>query len=266
MKSFAYHRPSTAQEAARLAGAHLDGQFLAGGQSLLAAMKLRLAQPSDLIDLTRLDTLRGIRVDSQAVTIGALTTHAGVAASAELRRALPAIAELAEGIGDRQVRNRGTLGGSLANNDPAACYPAGVLGTGATIQTDRRVIAADDFFVSLYETKLEPGELITAVTFPFQQNAAYAKFRQPASHFAMAAVFVGRTEGGVRVAVTGAGPGVFRVAAMEQALARDFSPAALEGIAVDADGLNTDLHASAEYRAHLIGVLAKRAVAQALAR
>ena len=266
MKSFAYHRPTTSQDAAHLGGAHPDGQFLAGGQSLLAAMRLRLAQPSDLIDLTGLGDLRGIKVDSNAVTIGAMTTHAAVGASAEARRALPAVAELAEGIGDRQVRNRGTIGGSLANNDPAACYPAAVLGTGATITTERRSIEADDFFVSLYETKLEPGELITSVTFPLQQNAAYVKFRQPASHFAIAAVFVGRTGKGVRVAVTGAGAGVFRVREMEQALTQNFSPEALDGIHVDSTHLNTDMHASAEYRAHLIGVLAKRAVAQALAR
>jgi carbon-monoxide dehydrogenase medium subunit len=269
MKSFAYHRPTALPDAVKLASdPGADARVIAGGQSLLPAMKLRLSQPTHLIDLADVADLKGIRVEGETLRIGAMTTHATVGASSDVRRAFPALAGLAGDIGDRQVRNRGTIGGSLANNDPAACYPAAVLGSGATIYTDRRSIAADDFFVGLFETALEPGELITSVAFPVQQRAAYVRMRQQASHFALVAVFVGTgPDGGVRVAVTGAGQdGVFRVDAFEKALAQRFEAAALDGIEVDAGMLMTDLHASAEFRAHLIGVLAKRAVEQARAR
>ncbi len=229
-------------------------------------MKLRLSSPSDLVDLAHIPELRGIRVDggANAIAIGAMTRHAEVAASLDVGARIPALAALAGAIGDAQVRNRGTLGGSLANNDPAADYPAAVLGLGATIRTQRREIPADDFFQGLFETALTPGELIVSVRFPVPAKAAYEKFRNPASRFAVVGVFVARTGQGVRVAVTGAGAGgVFRMTAMEQALARNWSPEALRSVAVPPDDLQSDLHASAEYRAHLIGVLARRAVARA---
>lgn len=237
------------------------GRPLAGGQSLVAAMKLRLAQPGTLVDLAGIAELKGIRRDGNALVIGAMTRHAEVAASAEVRAAIPALAALAEGIGDRQVRNMGTLGGSLANNDPAACYPAGALGLGATIHTSQRTIAADDFFKGLYETALGDGELVTRVSFPIPAKAAYVKFVQPASRFALVGVFVAQTSGGVRVAVTGAGSSVFRAKAIEDALTKSFAPAAAKAVSMPSAGLNNDLHGSAEYRAHLISVLAGRAVA-----
>jgi len=240
-----------------------DGRLLAGGMTLLPAMKLRLAEPSDLIDLDRIHELRGIEADARGVRIGAMTTHADVAASREVRETIPALADLAGSIGDPQVRNRGTLGGSIANADPAAEYPAAVLGLAATVHTNQREISADDFFTGFFETALDEGEIITAVTFPQPERAAYVKFANPASRYAIVGVMVVQTRGGVRVAVTGAGASVFRVAEMEDALANDFSPGALEGIVVAADGLNEDLNASAEYRAHLVGVIAKRAVAKA---
>jgi len=263
MTPFAFHRPASVASAVQLRSAQADGSYLAGGQSLLPAMKLGLAAPSDLIDLALLPGASGISVESGSLRIGAMTPHAAVAASVEVRKQLPALAVLADGIGDPAVRTRGTLGGSLAQNDPAACYPAAVLGLGATVHTDRRQIAADDFFLGLYQTALQPGELITAVSFPLPKRAAYVKFKQAASRFALVGVFVSVGPQGVRVAVTGAGPCVFRVSALETALAKDWSAKAIEGIAVPADGLNTDLHASAAYRAHLIGVLARRAVAAA---
>lgn len=237
------------------------GRPLAGGQSLVAAMKLRLAQPGTLVDLAGIAELKGIRRDGNALVIGAMTRHAEVAASAEVRAAIPALAALAEGIGDRQVRNMGTLGGSLANNDPAACYPAGALGLGATIHTSQRTIAADDFFKGLYETALGDGELVTRVSFPIPAKAAYVKFVQPASRFALVGVFVAQTSGGVRVAVTGAGSSVFRAKAIEDALTKSFTAEAAKAVKMVATGLNSDLHGSAEYRAHLIPVLAARAVA-----
>ena len=263
MNNFDFHRPASVADAARLVAGAPDGKLLGGGQSLLASMKLGLAAPSDLVDLSQVKDLQGIRVDGDKVRIGAMTSHATVAASAEVQRAIPALAALAAGIGDRAVRTMGTIGGSLANNDPAACYPAAVLGLGATIHTDKRDIAADDFFKGLYETALEANEIITAVSFPVPRKAAYVKFRQPASRFALVGVFVSQGAAGVRVAVTGAGPCAFRVAALERALSANWSAAACSGVPVPADGLNTDLHASAEYRAHLIPVLAGRAVTQA---
>ena len=259
MHAFQYLLPSSAAEAVKAAGIG-DARFIAGGQSLLGAMKLGLAAPELLIDLAALSGLRGITREGDEIVIGAMSTHASVAASAEVA-AIPALAQLADGIGDRQVRHRGTLGGSLANNDPAACYPAAVLGLGATVVTDRRRIAADDFFKGLYETALAPGELITAVRFPVPRRAGWEKFKQPASRFALVGVFVSQGAAGVRVAVTGAGPGVMRIPALEAALSQQWSAAACEGITVLPDGLNSDLHGSAEYRAALIPVLTARAVA-----
>jgi carbon-monoxide dehydrogenase medium subunit len=253
------------QAASSVAAARLgpDDRFLAGGQSLLGAIKLGLAAPAGLVDVRRLAELQGITVDGQAVRIGAATTHATVAASSDVRRAIPALADLAGRIGDRQVRNVGTLGGSLANNDPAACYPAATLGLGATVHTSNRSIAADDFFQGLFTTALQDGELITAVSFPIPKAAAWQKFKQPASRFSLVGVFVARFDAGVRVAVTGAGPGVFRCSELEQALARDWSAAAARAVKVGADGLNSDLHGTAAYRAALIPELAARAVAAA---
>jgi carbon-monoxide dehydrogenase medium subunit len=253
------------QAASSFAAARLgpDDRFLAGGQSLLGAIKLGLAAPAGLVDVRRLAELQGITVDGQAVRIGAATTHATVAASSDVRRAIPALADLAGRIGDRQVRNVGTLGGSLANNDPAACYPAATLGLGATVHTSSRSIAADDFFQGLFTTALQDGELITAVSFPIPKAAAWQKFKQPASRFSLVGVFVARFDTGVRVAVTGAGPGVFRCSELEQALARDWSAAAARAVKVGADGLNSDLHGTAAYRAALIPELAARAVAAA---
>ena len=263
MESMHYHRPASVADAVKLAGQHGDDKLLAGGQSTLPSMRLGLLSPTGWIDLAGIAELQGIRVEGNNIVVGAMTTHATVAASKDVQSRIPALAQLAGGIGDRQVRNRGTIGGSLANSDPAACYPAAVLGLGATIQTDRRKIAADEYFKGLFETALAAGEIITAVHFPVPEKAAYVKFKQPASRFAMVGVFVAKTAGGVRVAVTGAGPCAFRVKALEDKLAAKFAPDSCDGVSVPASGLNTDLHASAEYRAHLITVLAKRAVAAA---
>lgn len=258
-----YHRPVSVAEAVKLMGEHPDDKVLAGGQSTLPSMKLGLLAPEGFIDLAGVAELKGIRVDGSSVVIGAMSTHAEVAASKDVQATIPALALLAGGIGDRAVRNRGTLGGSIAHSDPAACYPAGVLGLGATIHTHTRQIAADDYFKGLYETALAPGELITAVRFPKPEKAAWIKFKQPASRFSIVGVFVARTAGGVRVAVTGAGACAFRVKALEDRLNARFAPESCDGVQISADGLNSDLHGSAEYRAHLIGVLAKRAVAAA---
>ncbi len=263
MYNFAYHRPSSLADAqAALQGAE-DGRLLAGGQTLIPTLKQRLAQPSDVIDLAAIAELRGITVSGGSVAIGAMTRHAEVAASAEVRQAIPALAELASMIGDAQVRNCGTIGGSLATSDPAADYPAAVLGLNATVHTNSREIAADGFFTALFETALEDGEIITKVTFAAPEKAGYAKFPNPASRYAIVGVMATKTASGVRVAVTGAGPCAFRVGEMERALEANFAASALDGISVPADGLNSDLHASAEYRAHLVGVMARRAVAAA---
>lgn len=253
------------QAASSVASARLgaDDKFLAGGQSLLGAIKLGLAAPEGLVDVRRLPELQGITVDAKTVRIGAATTHATVAASSDVQRAIPALADLAGRIGDRQVRNVGTLGGSLANNDPAACYPAAVLALSATIHTSSRQIAADDFFQGLFTTALQDGELITAVSFPIPKAAAWQKFKQPASRFSLVGVFVARLDGGVRVAVTGAGPGVFRCSELETVLGRDWSATAARAVKVSADGLNSDLHGTAAYRAALIPELAARAIAAA---
>lgn len=259
--SFTYTKAASVAEAAQAVGANAEAKLIAGGQSLLGAIKLGLAAPEALIDLSALGDLKGIRLDAGRLHIGAMTTHATVAASKEVQQAIPALADLAGRIGDRQVRNRGTLGGSLANNDPAACYPAAVLGLGATVHTDRRSIAADDFFKGMYETALQSGEVITSVSFPVPEKAGWQKFKQPASRFSIVGVFVAKTVGGVRVAVTGAGAGVFRVAALESALASNWNAGATASVSVSAEGLNNDLHGSAAYRAALIPVLAGRAVA-----
>ena len=265
MHAFEYHRPSSTKDALALAGKKDEARYLAGGQSLVQAMKLRLSAPSDLIDLGSLKDLSFVRASASGVEIGAMTRHADVAGSKEVQKAIPALAALANMIGDRQVRHMGTIGGSLANNDPAADYPAAVLGLGATITTSKRKIEADGFFKGLYETALEPGELITSVSFPAPKRAAYMKFKNPASRFALVGVFVADFGGGkVRVAVTGAGPCAFRQAEMEKALAAKFAPEAVANIKLKQDGLNNDLHASPEYRAHLITVMCKRAVEAAL--
>src|SRR5450830_1669330 len=254
MYAFTFEAPATVAEAAGLAQA--GGKLLAGGQSLLPSMKLRLSAPEQVVDLNRIPSLAGIRREGQAFVIGAMTRHADVAANAELQAAIPALADLAAHIGDRQVRARGTLGGSVANNDPAACYPSALLALGATVITDRREIAADDFFLVMYTTALEDGEIITAVRFPIPQPAAYLKIKQAASRFSL---------GGVRVAVTGAASAVFRHAGLEAALNQSFTPEAAARVPIEADELNSDIHASAAYRANLISVQTQRAVAQALA-
>lgn len=261
MHRFTYRRPASLAEAKAMMAAAADGRLLAGGQTLIPILKQRLAQPSDLVDIGRLAVLKGITVDGGRVTMGAVTTHAEVAAAPEVRRTVPALAALAEGIGDSQVRNRGTIGGSIANADPAADWPAAVVALDATIRTDRRDIAADAFFTGLMETALEVDEIVTAISFPIPETAAYLKFPNPASRYAVVGVMVARTTTKIRLAVTGAGPRVFRVPEMERALARSFTPAALDGLAIPAEGLNEDIHASPEYRAHLVGVMARRAVA-----
>jgi aerobic carbon-monoxide dehydrogenase medium subunit len=263
MYAFNFERPSSLADASKAAAAG-GTKVLAGGQTLLASMKLRLAQPEKLVDLGGIAELAGIRREGNAVVIGAMTRHADVAASAEVKSAIPALAELAAGIGDRQVRAMGTIGGSLANNDPAACYPAGVLAMNATIQTTRRKISADDFFQGMFATALEDGELITGVSFPIPKKAAYLKFKQPASRFALIGVCVAQTDAGVRVAVTGGGNGVFRHTGLEQALAKSFTPQAAAAVKIDAGELSSDLHASAAYRANLVSVMTQRAVAKAL--
>jgi aerobic carbon-monoxide dehydrogenase medium subunit len=266
MYAFDYQRAKTVADAAT-ALAKSGGKALAGGQSLVGAMKLRLANPGTVVDLGGIAELKGIKKEGsnapEAIVIGAMTTHAEVAASAIVKQALPALAALAEGIGDRQVRNRGTLGGALANNDPAADYPAAVLGLGATVHTNKRKIAADDFFKGMYETALATEEIITAVSFPIPKKAAYMKFPQPASRFALVGVFVAQSGAGVRVAVTGAASHVHRANAIEAALAKSFSADAAKAVKIPADHLNSDLHGSAEYRAHLVSVMAARAVAAA---
>jgi carbon-monoxide dehydrogenase medium subunit len=262
MYTFNYLRPTSLADAAK-AAAGADAKVLAGGQTLLPTMKQRLAQPSDLIDLGGIAELKGIKMDGNNVVVGAMTTHAEVAKSSVVKGAIPALCVLADGIGDPQVRNRGTIGGSISNNDPAADYPAGLVGLGATVVTNKRKIAADDFFKGLFETALEAGEIVTAVSFPKPDKAAYAKFPQPASRFALVGVFVSKTGSNVRVAVTGAGPSVFRQADMEKALGANFSADAIKSVKVSASGLNSDIHGSADYRAHLVGVMARRAVAAA---
>ncbi len=262
MYNFEYQKAGSVADAAKAATG--EAKIVAGGMTLIPTLKLRLASPSKLVDLGGIKDLVGIKAEGGGVTIGAMTTHAAVANSAEVKKAIPALADLAEGIGDPAVRNRGTIGGSVANNDPAADYPAACVALGATIVTNKRKIAADDFFTGLFETALQEGEIVTSISFPAPEKAAYQKFRNPASRYALVGVFVAKTKAGVRVAVTGAGEGgVFRKKSFEDALSKNFSAAALDGIKVDAKGLNSDIHASADYRAHIISVMAKRAVAAA---
>jgi carbon-monoxide dehydrogenase medium subunit len=264
MYAFKYHRPTTVRQAANLLAKDSEAKLLAGGHSLLPVMKLRLAKPSAIVDIGRIEGLSGIEVKGRSIVIGALARHVEVANSQAVKDALPVLAKLAGEIGDPAVRHRGTLGGSLANNDPNADYPAAVLGLGATIITSKRRIAADDFFKGLFETVLEPDEIITKVSFPLAKKAAYQKFKHPASGFALVGVFVSKRGSDIRVAVTGAGAnGAFRVTSFEEALKKRFSPKSIEGMSVPADGMNSDIHGSAEYRAHLVGVMARRALAAA---
>ena len=263
MYDFAYHRPKTLAEATAALKGKDEARAMSGGMTLIPTLKQRLAKPSDVVDLNGIKELAGIKADGSSVTVGGMTRHFDVSVSPDVKKVVPALAYLAGHIGDPAVRNRGTMGGSVANNDPAADYPAAVLGLNATITTNSRTIKADDFFKGLFETALEDGELVTGITFPKADKAGYMKFPNPASRYAMVGVFVAKTGNTVRVAVTGAGPCVFRVKAMEDALAKNFSSDAIKDIKVPADGLNSDIHGSAEYRAHLVNVMASRAVDQA---
>ena len=266
MYNFTFHRPTTVRQAAGLLSRNPEAKLLAGGHSLLPVMKQRLAQPSALVDLSQVEGLSGVELKGRSVVIGAMSRHADVAKSDVLREAMPALASVPGSVGDPQVRNRGTIGGSIANNDPNADYPAALLGLGATVITNKRRIAADDFFTGMFSTALEDGEIITKVSFPIAKKAAYEKFKHPASGFALVGVFVSKRGSEIRVAVTGAGSsGVFRVTSFEEALKKRFSPKSLEGLTIPAIGMNSDIHASAEYRAHLVGVMARRAVAKATA-
>ena len=263
MYDFAYHKPTTVADAVKLVAADPEAKFLSGGHTLLPALKHRLNRPSALIDLSGIAELRGIRREGNAIIIGAMTRHVEIETSEIVASAIPALAYMAGHLGDVQVRNRGTMGGSVANNDPAADYPGAVLGLGATVHTSKRRIAADDFFQGIFTTALEVDEILTAIEFPIPEKAGYAKMKNPASRYVMAGVFISKGPMGLRVAVNGAGPGVFRQTAMETALAASWSAAAIAGVKQDAGGLNSDIHGSAEYRAHLVGVMAKRALVMA---
>ncbi len=263
MYDFTYAKPATIADAVAVLAGDDEAKALAGGMTYIPVLKQRLAKPTQVVDLSGLG-LSGITVTATTVTIGAMTRHCVVAASAEVRKAIPALAALAGGIGDEAVRHRGTIGGSLANNDPAACYPSAVLALGATIVTNKRSIPADEYFQGMFTTALEQGEIITSVSFPIPEKAAYEKFKNPASRYAIVGVFVAKFAAGVRVAITGASQGgVFRHEGMEKALSANFSPDATAGVSTPADDMNSDIHASAEYRAHLVGVITKRAVAKA---
>lgn len=263
MYDFGYTKPSSLADAVAALAGDDEAKALAGGQTLIPVLKQRLNKPTKVVDLSKLG-LSGITVTGDSVTIGAMTNHATVAASADVKRAIPALAALAGGIGDIQVRNRGTIGGSLANNDPSACYPSAALALGATITTNKRSISADDYFQGMFTTALDAGEVITSISFPIPAKAAYIKFKNPASRYAMVGAFVANGPKGVRVAVTGAGQsGVFRHTAAEAALSKSWSPAALDGVSISPDNMNSDIHASAPYRAHLVGVITKRAVTAA---
>jgi carbon-monoxide dehydrogenase medium subunit len=263
MYDFVYKRASSVLDAVDKLTSGGDAKLLAGGMTLIPTLKQRLAQPTELIDLNGIAELVGVTVSGNVVTIGAMTRHVDVARNPDVNKLIPAVAKLATHIGDPAVRNRGTIGGSVANNDPSADYPSAVLALDATIKTDRREIKADDFFVSIFETALELGEIIVSVSFPVPEKAAYIKFPNPASRYAMVGVFVAKSTFGARVAVTGAGPVVFRQTEMEAALSKNWSPDAVANIKQSQDGLNTDIHASAEYRAHLVTAMVKRAVAAA---
>jgi carbon-monoxide dehydrogenase medium subunit len=267
MYAFTFQRPETLRQAVNLLSKNEDAKLLAGGHTLLPTMKLRLASPPQLIDLSRVEGLAGIELKGRALVIGAMTRHVDVHTSPLVQEAAPVLAKLAGMIGDPAVRHMGTIGGSIANNDPTADYPAACLALGATIITNKRRIKADDFFTGMFSTALEPAEIITKISFPLPKKAAYQKFRNQASRYALVGVFVAKRGSEIRVTVTGAGAnGVFRVTSFEEALKKRFSPKSLEGLTVSADGLNGDIHGSAEYRAHLIGVLARRAVAEAVAK
>jgi carbon-monoxide dehydrogenase medium subunit len=263
MHDFQYHRPASAADAAGLLAGKSEAKIVAGGMTLIPTLKQRLAQPSDLVDLGGIAELKGVKAEGAGITIGAMTTHAEVHRSAEVQKAIPALAVLAGSIGDPQVRNRGTIGGSVANSDPAADYPAAVLALAATIRTNKREIRADDFFKGMFETALQDGEIITAIHFPKPDKAGYSKFPNPASRYAIVGVFVAKAGSGVRVAVTGAGPCAFRSKELESALTANFTPDAAKAVKLAADGFNSDLHATAAYRAHLVSVMASRAVAAA---
>jgi len=263
MYDFAYHRPASLDEAVKLLAGNAEATLLAGGMTLIPTLKQRLASPTDVVDLGALGDLSGIKVAGGTVTIGAMTSHAEVAGSKDVQKAIPGLAALASGIGDPHVRHRGTAGGSIANNDPAADYPAAVVALNATVHTNSRSIAANDFFTGQFATALDDGEIVTSISFPVPKKTGYAKFPNPASRYAIVGVMVADTADGIRVAVTGAGPSVFRVVDMEAALAANFAPEAVAAITVASDGLNSDIHASAEYRAHLVTVMAKRAVVAA---
>jgi len=262
MYEFEYQKPASLDDVARLLGDD-EAKLVAGGMTLIPTLKMRLAKPTQLVDLSAIPSLKGISEDGDAIVIGAMTCHADVNRSDVVKRAIPALAAMAGMIGDPAVRNRGTIGGSIANNDPAADYPAAVVALNATVRTNKREIAADNFFTGLFETALEDGEIVTGVRFPKVQAANYQKFKNPASRYAIVGVFVARSAGGVRVAVTGAGACVFRVPAMEAALARSFAADSIKDIQIPDTDLNSDIHASAEYRAHLVNVMARRAVAAA---
>ena len=257
-----YHRPKSLAEAASLFSSTGDAAYISGGHTLLPTMKARLAQPGNLIDLRHVPELKGIQVSGDAVTIGAATTHREVAMSADVKKAIPTLSALAGSIGDPAVRHLGTIGGSVANNDPAADYPVAVLALAGTVSTNKRQIAADQYFTGLYSTALQEGEIVTKIAFKVPAQSAYAKFRNPASHYAMAGVFIAKhNDGSVRVAVTGAGnDGVFRWKAAEDALAKNFSADGLKGLTVDKAGMMGDIHGSAEYRANLVAVMARRAM------
>ena len=261
MYEFYYQKAANLADVAKILAANEDAKLVAGGMTLVPTLKQRLAKPSDLIDLGSLPELKGITEEGGGLKIGAMTRHVDVNRSDVVKRVIPALSALAGMIGDPAVRNRGTIGGSISNNDPAADYPAAVVGLGGTVVTTKREIPGDDFFTGMFETALEQDEIVTAVKFPKPEAAAYQKFKNPASRYAIVGVFVAKTAGSVRVAVTGAGPCVFRVPEMEAALGHSFSPDAIKDIAIPDDGLNSDIHASAEYRAHLVNVMARRAVA-----
>ncbi len=263
MYDFTYQKPGSLADAVKVLSGDMEAKALAGGQTFIPVLKQRLNKPSTVVDLSKLG-LSGITVAGDKIVIGAMTRHADVASNPDIQAKIPGLAYLASMIGDEAVRHRGTMGGSLANNDPAACYPSAILALGGTIKTDRRSIAADDFFQGMFTTALEQGEIITSIELPVPQKSAYEKFRNPASRYAIVGVFVAKHASGVRLAITGAGQGgVFRHTEMEKALSANFAPAAIDGIVTPPDDLNSDIHASSEYRAHLIGVVSKRAVAKA---
>jgi len=264
MYEFTYHKPSSVADAVKLLSADPEARPVSGGMTLLPALKLRLSKPTALVDLSGIAELRGIKREGGTIVVGALAKHYDVATNADIKAAIPALAWMASTIGDTQVRNRGTMGGSVANNDPSADYPAALLALGATIATNKRKISADDFFQGMFATALDAGEIVTAIHIPVPEKAGYAKMKNPASRYSMAGVFVAKGSAGVRVAVNGAGAnGAFRSPEMEKALAANWSADAVAGVKLDAGMMNGDIHGSAEYRAHLVTVMAKRAVVNA---